>query len=265
MSDYLANGALSTEENVIERLKLAFPLINDFTAAVDKMNSEGVIHHDLKLENILLTEEQNVLKPRITDFGLSERVGSRINHRFGTAGYVDPHATGVSQTSISQAEYPDGAFDVWASGVVACQLIMGTFHDVTVPEQNDVKTVANFTYTLKSTRKPGEDTLLYGKTIPEAVSHFLDGVLNLDSQKRFTSDEMALEAAVLNQNQSHLEDRQAFEKIEKCFETIEKRYKEPLINYADVENHIPESFGDDVRTVFEFVFMNEQLDLTKFD
>ena len=37
--------------------------------ALDHINSQGVIHRDLKLENIMIDEDEN---PKIIDFGLSK-------------------------------------------------------------------------------------------------------------------------------------------------------------------------------------------------
>lgn len=57
------------------------------------MHNKGIVHRDLKLENILVNEvRRNEVQVKIIDFGLSKLVGpgELATEPFGTLGYVAP-------------------------------------------------------------------------------------------------------------------------------------------------------------------------------
>ena len=51
-----------------------------------------MIHRDLKLENIMMTDTSEIALPKIVDFGLAMFLGPGCyaNDPFGTTGYVAP-------------------------------------------------------------------------------------------------------------------------------------------------------------------------------
>jgi serine/threonine protein kinase len=67
---------------------LANALFHEILDAVDSLhNKAGVAHLDLKLENILLTEDFRI---KLCDFGFSQSVHNRIFKSVGTDGYKAP-------------------------------------------------------------------------------------------------------------------------------------------------------------------------------
>lgn len=56
------------------------------------MHNLGIIHRDLKLENIIMSDETEFALPKIVDFGLSKMIGpkEKANEPFGTLGYTAP-------------------------------------------------------------------------------------------------------------------------------------------------------------------------------
>ena len=50
------------------------------------------MHRDLKLENIMMTDNTDQAIPKIVDFGLAKIMGpqEKANEPFGTLGYVAP-------------------------------------------------------------------------------------------------------------------------------------------------------------------------------
>ena len=50
------------------------------------------MHRDIKLENIMMTDDTETSKPKLVDFGLAKMVGPEeaITELFGTLGYVAP-------------------------------------------------------------------------------------------------------------------------------------------------------------------------------
>lgn len=64
----------------------------DLLSAVKYINSKGLIHRDLKLENIMMVVQDGKWTPKIIDFGLVEFEDIDINlfDTLGTLGYVAP-------------------------------------------------------------------------------------------------------------------------------------------------------------------------------
>ena len=87
--------------------------IHDICKAVYSMHNLGIIHRDLKLSNIALTNHNNKIEIRILDFGLSKILGPNqfCNEGYGTPGYAAPEV-------ISRFNYSYEA-DVWSIGAIA--------------------------------------------------------------------------------------------------------------------------------------------------
>lgn len=69
------------------------------------MHSKNVIHRDLKLENILLTSEENDYELKIADFGLSTTTDNiDIFRKCGTPGYVAPEVL-LNQDYNTKVDY----------------------------------------------------------------------------------------------------------------------------------------------------------------
>eukprot|EP00128_Syssomonas_multiformis_P008811 Colp12_sorted_trinity150504_noHs@25480 len=111
LTDYLISkgGATETEVRAIFRQVLS---------AMDHCHQAGVVHRDLKLENILLGEDNRVV---ITDFGLGRTVQAEdLCASFcGTPHYVAPELT------KAERPYVGPAVDVWALGVCLFVMISG--------------------------------------------------------------------------------------------------------------------------------------------
>jgi len=56
------------------------------------LHSYGIVHRDLKLENVMMTDKTNKSVPKLVDFGLAKIIGpnERATEPFGTLGYVAP-------------------------------------------------------------------------------------------------------------------------------------------------------------------------------
>ncbi|XWS57813.1 hypothetical protein CRYUN_Cryun09bG0205700 [Craigia yunnanensis] len=77
-----------------------------------------IVHRDIKLTNILLTED---LEPKLSDFGLAKMLGMEESKVFtdvrGTIGYMDPEY--MSNAKLTCAS------DIYSFGIVALQLLSG--------------------------------------------------------------------------------------------------------------------------------------------
>jgi serine/threonine protein kinase len=67
-------------------------LIYQICLGMQYLKSYGIIHRDLKLENIMMSDATPKSTPKIVDFGLALILGSSetTNDDFGTPGYIAP-------------------------------------------------------------------------------------------------------------------------------------------------------------------------------
>ena len=99
--------------------------------AIDFCHSRGVYHRDLKLENLLLDDADNV---KVSDFGLSavresQRTDGLLHTTCGTPSYVAPEI-------INNKGYDGAKADVWSCGVILFVLLAGylPFYDSNLME-----------------------------------------------------------------------------------------------------------------------------------
>ncbi|KNC73894.1 CAMK/CAMKL protein kinase, partial [Sphaeroforma arctica JP610] len=108
--DYIAKKEHLTE-------KEARRFFRELVSAIDHCHLSGVLHRDLKLENILLSAEKHVL---VTDFGLgrSYQAENLCGTFCGTPLYAAPEL-------VSGTKYFGPPADIWAMGVVLYAMVVG--------------------------------------------------------------------------------------------------------------------------------------------
>lgn len=122
--DILIDGGVYTERDAARAMKQAF-------LAISYLHSQGIVHRDLKLQNLLLTEKERTSDLKVCDFGLSAQIprdsvdwsdreaikGYRgLSDKWGTPHYFAPEM-------LQKAYGPQ--VDLWALGVVLFQLLVG--------------------------------------------------------------------------------------------------------------------------------------------
>lgn len=81
------------------------------------LHSYGIIHRDIKLENIMMTDDTDKAIPKLVDFGLSKIVGPNegCKETCGTLGYCAPE--------ILKNEVYSYSCDVWSIGCILYALL----------------------------------------------------------------------------------------------------------------------------------------------
>jgi serine/threonine protein kinase len=97
---------------------------------IEYMHSNLVVHRDLKLENLLLSRDDDLSSVIIVDFGLAKRCRDTSRGRAAL-----PHAKGVDDSAVGTPVYaaPEvveqksygAAVDMWSLGVIAYILVTG--------------------------------------------------------------------------------------------------------------------------------------------
>jgi len=94
-------------------------LIVEMIGALLALHSKGIIHRDIKLENIMLNFKGDEIIPKLTDFGLSRilQVGEVATEKVGSKVYLAPE--------IVEGRTYTKAVDTWSLGVVFFALSTG--------------------------------------------------------------------------------------------------------------------------------------------
>ncbi|KAJ3680936.1 hypothetical protein LUZ60_015425 [Juncus effusus] len=106
--------------------EIAHKYFKQLIDAVEFCHNRGIFHRDLKLENLLLDENDNL---KVTDFGLSALIGSvrqdgLLHTTCGTPAYVAPEI-------LNKKGYEGSKCDIWSCGVILFILVAGflPFHE----------------------------------------------------------------------------------------------------------------------------------------
>lgn len=113
MYDYLNKRQFNISQ------KRALELSSQLAKGVYFLHTYGIIHRDLKLENIMMTDDSEQSVPKLVDFGLSAITGpdQEMQGAVGTVAYAAPE--------IFQGSKYDKLVDVWSLGIIFYALLMG--------------------------------------------------------------------------------------------------------------------------------------------
>ncbi len=97
----------------------ACTIIHSLATALYYLHSYGIIHRDLKLDNIMTVDETEDCEVKLVDFGLSKIVGPKetCTEPYGTLGYAAPEV-------LRRIPYGKEV-DIWGLGIISYILMTG--------------------------------------------------------------------------------------------------------------------------------------------
>ena len=137
--------------------------------ALAYLHNKNICHRDLKLDNILLGEHQQV---KIIDFGFSifTKKDSKLHMFCGTPSYMSPEI-------INKKQYLGPPSDMWAAGVCLYVLLTGIF-----PFRSNVNR--------ELYRRISRGIFSVPETLPKAAQNLIYSLLQIDPEKRLTAKEV---------------------------------------------------------------------------
>lgn len=120
VSDFIDGGTLADQLGAPLPIEYALTILTPIGSALDYAHARGVVHRDIKPQNILLTHDGT---PVLTDFGLAKIIGpgsgvTQAGALMGTADYIAPECA-------SGAESAGPPADQYAMAIVAYQMLVG--------------------------------------------------------------------------------------------------------------------------------------------
>src|SRR5882757_1870001 len=120
--DYASGGELFDHILAHRYLKEkdACKLFSQLISGVWYIHQRKIVHRDLKLENLLLDRNRNVI---ITDFGFANRFEHRSDDLMQTSCGSPCYA--APELVISEGSYVGSAVDIWSCGVILYAMLAG--------------------------------------------------------------------------------------------------------------------------------------------
>ena len=92
-------------------------LLDQVLAALDYIHSRGLVHQDLKPQNILVSGQEGTARVKLIDFGLARATGTESQELSGTIEYLAPE--------LLKGEPPTARSDLYSLGIILHEIFLG--------------------------------------------------------------------------------------------------------------------------------------------
>ena len=165
-------------------------IMRQLVSAINYLHKNKILHRDLKLDNILVNfptdNDKNNLnmlaaQVKLIDFGFATKLKSSHNNLtntiLGTPSNMEPHMLRNMENNQQSLQGYDGKVDIWSLGTLCYEMLVGnmTFYGRNMNELYEKVKKGNYKLPIWLSK--------------EAIS-FLNGMLQYDSKKRFSSDDL---------------------------------------------------------------------------
>ena len=221
--EYICAGDLLTY--IKKRSKLTEPvakfIFKQIILGIKHIHDNGIIHRDIKLDNILLDLDNNI---KICDFGVSRKINKDdvMFEQCGTPAYIAPEI-------LINKGYQGFGVDIWSAGVVLYAMLSGT-----VPfKGNNLKELHNLIIS-------GDYKEIKGISIE--AEDLLKNILEVDPNKRFKIEEILNHPWLINFDFNFWKNQNLFTNAEYVLlakSNVDYRniaFKEDMIENFDIRN-----------------------------
>lgn len=176
---------------VVRRKRLPEVLIAHFLAqvmqAMQYCHSKHIYHRDLKLENILVTKDNQI---KVIDFGLAQQKHGYLRTMCGTPLYCSPEMLFLTRET-REIGYDGAPADVWSIGVIGFALATGC-------APFDDSTLTNLRQALR------EEEIYYNEYLSDDLRSFLSSILTFQVEDRPSLEDLSRDRFLFQANAAAL-------------------------------------------------------------
>ncbi len=163
-------------------LNTVLNLTDQLLAVLEKAHAAGIVHRDIKPDNVFVTEEGVV---KVLDFGIARLREGADTKKTATGMLMGTPAFMAPEQALGRWDEVDGRTDLWAVGAIIFTLLSGRI--VHMAESANQMLIAAATRTAPSLARVAQ--------APQPLVEFVDRALSFDPAKRF-SDAQAMRQAL---------------------------------------------------------------------
>jgi len=166
-------------------------LLRDVVDALAFLHAHGLVHLDLKPENLVLSSKDPSAIVKLVDFGSAARAGLESRSMVGTKAYWPPETQGGGKTILGPS------IDMWALGVIMFILLVGVHpFDVEggLPDHIVGRNIV--------LQEPPLDSELT-KNISESALDLIRKLMDRDPAKRLTAEQVANHPWIKGESATH--------------------------------------------------------------
>ncbi|CAM2955872.1 Stk1 family PASTA domain-containing Ser/Thr kinase [Hathewaya histolytica] len=210
--------------------------------ALECAHKNGIVHRDIKPQNILVTEEGIV---KVTDFGIAKAMNSatitNTNKVMGSAHYFSPEQ--------AKGTVVDFRTDIYSLGVVLYEMLVGK-----VPYDGDTPVAI----ALKHIQEPIIEPRVFNKSIPSNMNDLILKSMDKDLSKRYQSiKDMISDMNMIKNNSNYSLDQNVYNTAEftRIMDPIDEKLLNTKIHNTDdisnLHNEVEEDNEDDYEDIMD--------------